>query len=158
MLARSLLPGAVETILLATDFTSASAEATARAIELAAQLRARLLVVNVVDSRRGLLRGVVASRPVEEREDRTAAASAIAAQARASGAPASFLVWDGDAAAGIIAAAEAERADMIVMGTRSRGPVGRLLGSVSDAVLRASTVPVLVVRPTGLREHGTNGP
>jgi nucleotide-binding universal stress UspA family protein len=142
---------ATRTVLLATDLTAASSEATTRAIDLAVQLGARLLVLHVIDPRHGLLRAVGsghAPRPVEEREDRSLSLGTVVAAARSAGTTATFLVWDGDAADSILAAAEAEGADLIVMGTRSRGPVGRLLGSVSDQVLRRAPVPVLVVRPT----------
>ena len=72
----------------------------------------------------------------------------VAARARRSGADASFLVWDGDPAESIIAAAEAESADLIVVGSHGRNRVGRaILGSVSDEVVRTSPCPVLVVPP-----------
>lgn len=135
----------VRTVLLATDLGDASETATEQAIALAAQLDARLLVVTVIDARP--LRGS-RPRPVEERERVSEAVNAIAARARRSGATASFLVWDGDPAESIIAAAEAEHADLIVVGTHRRGAVGRaILGSVSDAVVRSAACPVLVVPP-----------
>ncbi len=141
---------AFSTVLLATDLTSASGAATDQAIELAAQLGARLLVVNVIDPRRaGLLRPRGRVRPVEEREDRAAAAQEVVDRARQAGARATYLVWDGDPGDGILAAAEAEQADLIVVGTRGRGAMGRMLGSVSDHVVHRARVPVLVVRPEG---------
>ena len=42
----------IRTILLATDLTAASREATDRAIDLATRLEARLLIVNVLEKRR----------------------------------------------------------------------------------------------------------
>ena len=46
---------------------------------------------------------------------------------------------------GIISVAEAENADLIVMGTRGLDVVRRtLLGSVSDYVVRHAHVPVLI--------------
>ena len=46
---------------------------------------------------------------------------------------------------GIIAAAETENANLIVMGTRGLDMIRRtLLGSVSDYVVRHSRIPVLV--------------
>ena len=138
----------IETILLATDLSAASAGATRRAIDLAKQLQARLLVVNVIDAgRSGLLPGRIL-RPVEERVDRVEAASRVVQLARAAGAEAEFLVWEGDTGDGILAAAEAERADVIVVGSRGRSGLGRyLLGSISDAVVHRAECPVLVVRP-----------
>ena len=136
--------------MLATDLGAASARATDQAIDLAAQLGARLVVVNVIDpGRGGLLRPLARVRPVEEREDRSAAVQAVVRRARSVDVAATFLVWDGDPGDGILAAADAERADLIVVGSRGRGTVGRLLGSVSDAVVRRASVPVLVVGPTG---------
>ena len=143
-------PRRFSTVLLATDLTPASSDATDEAIGLAAQLGARLLVVTVIDSRRNsLLRPLARPRPVEEREERSMAVSGIVERARMAGARAAFLVWDGEPGDSILAAAEAEKADLIVVGTRRRGTVGRLLGSVSDAVVHRATVPVLVVRPEG---------
>jgi nucleotide-binding universal stress UspA family protein len=143
-----VVPARFSTVLLATDLTNASSAATDHAIDLCAQLGARLLVVNVIDpGRGGLLRPLARVRPVEEREDRAPAAQAVVDHARRAGVGATFLVWDGDPGEGILAAAEAEHADLIVVGSRGRGAVGRLLGSVSDAVVRRANVAVVVVRP-----------
>ena len=141
----------ISTVLLATDLSAASAAATEQAIDLASQLQARLLIVNVMDpGRGGLLRQRGRVRPVEEREDRAAAARDIVKRALNAGAAATFLVWEGDPGDGILAAAEAEQADLIVVGSRGRGAMGRyLLGSVSDFVVHGAGCPVLVVRPDG---------
>jgi nucleotide-binding universal stress UspA family protein len=57
----------------------------------------------------------------------------------------------------ILAAAEAAGADLVAMATHARSGVGRLLfGSVAEAVLRASPVPVLMIRmtePSDARQH-----
>lgn len=143
---------AIGTVLLATGLDTASAEATDQAIELAVGLRSRLLILNVVDPRRGRsIMGGGRIRPVEEREARALMVRDIVQRARAAGADATFLVWDGDVADGIVAAADAEGADLIVVGTHGRAGVERsILGSVSDQVIRRSHCPVMVVRP-GLR-------
>jgi nucleotide-binding universal stress UspA family protein len=139
-------PSDLETILLATDLSPASDAATEQATELAVRLGARLLVVHVI----GLMQGMVPiprSRAVEDRDARTLAAQAVVQAARAAGAVATFLLWEGDAADGILAAAEAEAADIIVVGTHSRTVVGRyLLGSVSDQIVHRAPCPVLVVK------------
>lgn len=140
-------PPRLETILLATDLSPASAAATDQAIELAVRLEARLLVVHVVSQMKGLV-PLSRGRAVEEREQRATGAQAVVQRARAAGVQATFLLWDGDPGDGIVAAAESETADMIVVGSHGRSGVGRyLLGSVSDHVVRRARCPVLVVRP-----------
>jgi nucleotide-binding universal stress UspA family protein len=136
----------IETILLATDLTSASAAATDEAIELAVRLEAGLLVLHVYQPRG--MAGIGRVRPVEDREQRATGAQAVVQQARAAGAQATFLLWDGDPGDSIIAAAESEAVDMIVVGSHGRSTVGRfVLGSVSDHVVHHAQCPVLVVRP-----------
>jgi nucleotide-binding universal stress UspA family protein len=56
-------------------------------------------------------------------------------------------VWYGSAAAIIVDAARARKADLIVMTTHGRGGLGRLImGSVAESVLRGTTTPILLVR------------
>lgn len=137
----------VETILLGTDLSTASKAATDQAIELAVRLGARLLVVHVFSQMKGIV-PLGRGRPVEGREQRSTLAQSVVQRARAAGADATFLVWEGDPGDGIIAAAESEKADMIVVGSHGRSSVGRyLLGSVSDHVVHRAQCPVLVVRP-----------
>ena len=141
-------PPRVETILLATDLGPASAAATEQAVELAVRLGARLLVVHVVSQMKGAI-PVPRGRAVEERTHRATTAQAVVQRARAAGAEATFILWEGDPGDGIVAAAEAEAADIVVVGTHGRSGVGRyLLGSVSDEVVRRAPCPVLVVRPS----------
>ncbi|MDP9270967.1 MAG: universal stress protein [Chloroflexota bacterium] len=57
--------------------------------------------------------------------------------------------WEGDAATEILAAAQAFKADLILLGTRGRTGVARLvLGSVARNVLHHASSSVLVVRET----------
>jgi nucleotide-binding universal stress UspA family protein len=50
---------------------------------------------------------------------------------------------------GILGATESQKAGLIVISTHGRSGVGRwIMGSVADAVIRRSSVPVLVVRPS----------
>lgn len=59
-------------------------------------------------------------------------------------------VWYGPAAPAIIEAARVYKADLIVMSTHGRSGLGRLVfGSVAESVLRGSTAPILLLRPSG---------
>jgi nucleotide-binding universal stress UspA family protein len=66
------------------------------------------------------------------------------------GADVEALVVEGDAADAIVETASAKQAGLIVMSSHGRGGLGRLVfGSVADAVLRRSPVPVLLLRSRG---------
>ena len=59
---------------------------------------------------------------------------------------ATYLIWEGDPAEAILEASRAEGADVIVLGSRARTNLRRLLlGSVSSAVASAASCRVLVV-------------
>lgn len=138
--------GRIRTILLATDLTPVSEQATSQAVELAASVGARLLIVNVIDP---------AASPDDARRNRVDQLRAdrepflldIVGRARGRLVEAAYLLWTGEAGHSIVAAAEAESADLIVVGTRGLDRAGRfLLGSVSDYVVYHSQCPVLVAR------------
>lgn len=60
----------------------------------------------------------------------------------------STVVTSGDGVGQIIAAAEAQKVDLIAMSTHGRTGLNRLVsGSVTAGILHASRLPVLVVRP-----------
>lgn len=73
-------------------------------------------------------------------------------------------VWSGPAAAAIVDAVRAQKVDLIVMTTHGRSGLGRLVfGSVAEAILRGTNVPILLVRPTAApldvpAGHGQAGP
>jgi len=138
--------GRIATVLLATDLPAASEQATAQAIDLAASVEAQLLVVNVIDQAAGLA-GSAATRADQLRAERETRLLQIVERARAWGVETTYLLWTGEPGRSIVAAAEAEHADMIVVGTRGLARAGRwLLGSVSDHVVHHAGCPVLVVR------------
>src|SRR5262245_61865464 len=57
-------------------------------------------------------------------------------------------VWYGSPASAIVDAARIRKADLIVMSTHGRSGLGRLiLGSVAESVLRATSTPILLLRP-----------
>ena len=140
--------GRIRTIVFATDLTPVSASAQREAIELAIALGARLIVVNVLDpgdaTRDFPSR---ATRLDQHRAERERPLLAIVEEAAKRGVKATYLLWVGEPGQSIVAAAESEGADLIVVGTRALDREGRfLLGSVSDYVVYQSPCPVLVAR------------
>jgi nucleotide-binding universal stress UspA family protein len=86
------------------------------------------------------------AEPGDEEQQRQALAAARDTLAR-SGVAATGYAPVGDAADEILAAAKEFGAELIVVGARSLGPVGRLvLGSVSTKVVHESECDVLVVK------------
>jgi nucleotide-binding universal stress UspA family protein len=113
-----------------------------------------LLIVNVLEKRR-LSGGGSHDRVDQARLERESHLVDVVREARDGGVTAEFLVWDGDAGSSIAEAAEAEEADLVVVGTRGRSGAERmLLGSVSDHVVRHANCPVLVVRPSKRDDQG----
>ncbi len=139
----------IETILVATDGSPASSAAADEAIDLAMRLQARLIVINVVNVPEvAAASSMFPGTAVAAREEAGAIARAVVDDALRAGVAAMYLTWEGQPGEAIVAAAEAESADLIVVGTHGRSVIGRLLlGSVSEYVVRHSRVPVLVVRP-----------
>lgn len=153
-------------LLLPLDGSELSEVALPYAEALARDLDAELVLVRAVDSEADLL---AASMPtgvpptatlsaedarviaIEEGEAASEALRAQAAQLRERGlTKIGVEVVEGDAAEGILAAADRIEADVIVMATHGRGGLGRLLlGSVADRVTRESErASVLLVRPS----------
>lgn len=138
----------IRTILLASDLSSASANAEDLAFELAARLDGALLLVSVIDPHGlWLPTGGYRQRIDQAREARQAAAQGLVDRGRRDGVPVRMLIWEGDPAESIVEAAVAEEVDLIVVGSHQRRGVDRLvMGSVSEQVVRTSPVPVVVAR------------
>lgn len=135
--------GRIATVLLATDLSPVSDDATGQAIALAASVDARLLVINVIDP----ARRTGPTRLDQLRAEREPRLLEVVERARAWGVETTYLLWTGEPGRSIVAAAEAEEADLIVVGTRGLARAGRwLLGSVSDHVVHHAVCPVLVAR------------
>jgi nucleotide-binding universal stress UspA family protein len=134
-------------ILLATDLSAASDRAAEEAIRQAAGSGAELIVLSVIDPGRLRLPGGMFLRRVDQERARIdAAVQSLVGRARAAGARATFLVWEGDPAEAILAASESENVDTIVLGSHGRGLLGRLvLGSTSARVSEQARCRVVVV-------------
>ena len=134
--------------MLATDLSPASDQAGQEALDLAAGLRAELLIVSVIDPRSLRLPGGRFGVRVDQvRTAREAAAQELVSRGRATGVRVAFLIWEGEPGESIVDAARSEAVDFVVVGSHGRGSVGRFfLGSVSDHVVHNAPCPVIVVR------------
>lgn len=136
-------------VLVATDTSATSASAERAGVELAARIGASLIFVSVIDpSRLRLPGGLFHTRVDQVRSQRESALAGIVLSARQLGVAAQYLIWEGDPGPSVIDAADAEGADVIVVGSHDRGPIGRLLlGSVSSYVVDHGRRQVVVIRP-----------
>jgi nucleotide-binding universal stress UspA family protein len=133
-------------ILLAVDQSGSSRAASDEAIRRAVRERADLIVLTVLESHNLHLPGGRLQRIDQERDRLTSGALAIVNRARAAGVRATYLIWEGDPAEAILEASHAERVNTIVLGSRPRTNLRRLiLGSVSTEVSRLAACPVVVV-------------
>ncbi len=159
------VPRGIARVLLTMDGSGLCRQAAPYAEHLARSLGVPLVLLQVTESEEDLIRATVPggltsahSLPPEEVE-RIAAAQREAAEGelRATATAmrergcedVTFEVRSGHPSTQILAAADELQADVIVMATRGRGGLGRLLlGSVADTVSRQSErAAVLLIRP-----------
>jgi nucleotide-binding universal stress UspA family protein len=126
-------------ILLPIDRSARSRTAVPHASELAKSLGAEVLVLHV-------LTGPVTPSASAEEPEAADYVAGVAKRLRKAGVKAKTRVQRGDAATGIRGAAIEWGADAVVMATRGRQGLQKLvLGSVAEAVVRDSHVPVLLI-------------
>jgi len=153
------MPIDIQPMLVATDFSEASAPATAYAFSLARALNAHLYVVYVVPEddirlitaiRTHLQSDVTPAALVEifykEADKRLAS---LMENAGATDLVHERIIVTGDPATAIMSCAAAKQVQLIIMGTHGRRGVTRfLMGSVTERVLREAPCAVLVVPAT----------
>ncbi|ABS67474.1 universal stress protein [Xanthobacter versatilis] len=141
-------------ILVATDGSALSDLAVTQAVDLAAALHARLVLVTASEPFHLLTTEAeqiadtedIYRRTMQHRADRILGAAAEKAAAKGVEA-ATVHVENDHPHEAIIATAEREKCDLIVMASHGRrGFSALVLGSQTTKVLTHSTIPVLVVR------------
>jgi nucleotide-binding universal stress UspA family protein len=137
-------------ILVAVDGSEPASHAVVMAAKLAAQAKAELLVANV---RVPLVYPVetfwVPSPELEKAQKESAEAilTKALALAQEAGVKPIAVRLEGSPAESIAAEAEKQAVDLVVVGSRGRGKVARvLLGSVADRLVHICQRPVLVTR------------
>lgn|SRR3990167_7522986 len=140
-------------ILVPTDGSELSTEAALRAVPLAKLASAKLTVLFVQDTYPYTGIGEANSAGLQAymaaaRAQGLSAVERIAEAAKAEGVEIeTVVVEDHQTAKGIVDAAQASGADLIMMGSHGRSGIAKLvLGSVAAKVLALSPIPVLVVK------------
>ena len=142
---------AFSTIVCPVDFSDHSKVALERAAAWARHFRARLIVVTVVEPL--LVNAAAATYDMDlVREDLLPELRAFVEKTSVAGAaglpPPEVMVLVGETASEIVALAQREHAQLIVIATHGlSGYRKMLLGSTTERVLRQTTVPVLVAPP-----------
>lgn len=137
-------------ILIATDGSEYTKNSIEYGIDLAKNTQAKLHVIYVIDT------AAFASIPMDAawesmyellKQEGDEATGYVAEKAEAEGLEVEKLTVEGHPAEEIIKYAEKNSISVIVMGTLGKSGLDRfLLGSVAEKVVRASKIPVLVVR------------
>jgi nucleotide-binding universal stress UspA family protein len=139
-------------IVVATDFSECAQEAWELARRIAAAPGSALVLTHVLTEVPLYGEGVFnieTARKVRDgaRKWSEAALEDWVGKARGAGLSARAALRTGVPHEEIVALAQDERADLIVIGTHGRGGINRaLLGSVADRVVRLAPCPVLTVR------------
>ena len=135
-------------ILIPLDGSELSERALPLAADIAGRMGASLTLASVIDAEAD------AAQAASEKY-----LNEIAGRLEGTGLEISTVTLKGDPAGEIVGHAEGEGIDLVAMATRGRsGLVRGLLGSVTDRVIHALSVPVLIVRPETAPELGGDAP
>lgn len=135
-------------ILLPTDGSEAATDAAVHAFSHAERYDATVHVLSIVEISSGLGTAGRDEEKLDERErERAAAIEQLLDAVAPDGVPVATIVEFGSPARGIVDYTSRAGIDLVVMGTRARSGVRRLLfGSITDQVIQESDAPVLAVQ------------
>jgi nucleotide-binding universal stress UspA family protein len=153
--------GAVKRILVAVDLSDLTPAVVEQATRLACDASTGLCLLHVGPPAADFLgqqiyRKVVAAEVPEGLRESHAKLVLLEEQVRERGVDVESLFVRGKAIESILEEARRMDAEMIVIGSHRTGGLYRLLGSISEGVLRGATCPVLVV-PAPRRDQGGSG-
>ena len=143
----------IRRILHPSDFSRASGAAFAKAVEMAKQNRAELLVLHVLASFIPMVGEGYVSPKVYEEIEASARAQAQkqlnvrVTRVKKAGVRVKGILAEGVPHEQIVRAARSKRADLVVIGTHGRTGLAKFfLGSVAGRVVSLARCPVLTVR------------
>jgi len=138
-------------ILVPIDFSPCAERALDYACTLAAKLGAKVHVVNALGGALPELSVALTEQMLASlRQTNAAALDKVVEPRRSLATFGELRVVDDDPRDAILATAKAVHADLIVLGTRGRRGISRmLLGSVAEEVVRRAACPVLAIRGQG---------
>lgn len=146
----------IRTILLPTDFSECGNYALSYATSLARTFGASIVCVHVIEpivptvGYSGMTEPLPIADITEQLEDSAERELPKLAECEeAAGLQIEELIVHGEAASEIVRVAKERNVDLIVISSHGRTGLGRILfGSTAEAVVRHSTCPVLVVKPS----------
>lgn len=142
-------------LLVTLDGTSRSEAVIPHAIDVARSMGSQITLIRIIDAPGSdwSERGAIGKAHVETTAGALVTTHAreylarVAALVRQSGVQVNTIVEEGAPARRIVAVGDEIGADAIAMATQSRRGINRLMfGSVAEAVLHQTSVPVLLVR------------
>jgi len=140
----------LKTILVPLDGSSVAEAALTPAMDLAREAGAKLVLLRAAEAPTRPMADPVEAQVVVMKDAQEYLAAAQDRVMAAGVADVEVSAWYGPPVEAIVEAARYRRADLIVMSSHGRSGVARLvMGSVAELVLRATTVPILVIRPDG---------
>jgi nucleotide-binding universal stress UspA family protein len=139
-------------VLVATDGSETAAEAVRVATEMAQSFGATLHIANVYKAGGGPIKVPDMTMAVPEGIDRASVAAtqteSVAAHARTKGVSVETHVVSGNVADNIVALADDNDIDLIVVGNKGMKGLKRVLGSVPNDIAHSASCAVLIVNTT----------
>ena len=149
----------VKSILVAVDFSKTTDRLLQATIKLARAMNVRVTLINVAPREPDvfglqLTRKVISEPVPEDVRDRYDQLMTCAKRLKDADVVVETLLVRGDRARAILLEADREDADLIVMGSHGRGALyRRMVGSVSEGVLRETKCPILIVPSRAVQEE-----